>query len=179
MSVRVMTSCIYGVLSCALLLTESVAAQSTFPSKVDDDGTLHVEGESSPFSDLASPQARRNYVDMTRGYESIDDPSRTSPLSIQEARERLDRLLMIPGVERLGRTFAVTITPGMIAGVQTDIIVPKSGVSPRNRNRVLINLHGGSMQVGARYGGQMESIPIASLGRIKVITVDYREAPER
>jgi acetyl esterase/lipase len=32
--------------------------------------------------------------------------------------------------------------------------------------------------VGARYHGQAESIPIASLGKIKVVTVDYRMAPE-
>lgn len=58
------------------------------------------------------------------------------------------------------------------------MIVPRAGLSPDNQNRVLINLHGGGMIAGARYGGQLESIPIASIGRIKVITVDYRMAPE-
>ncbi len=65
-----------------------------------------------------------------------------------------------------------------IAGVQTDIIIPKGGVAPRNRNRVLINLHGGAFAWGARDGGQAESIPVAALGVIEVITVDYREGPE-
>ncbi len=51
-------------------------------------------------------------------------------------------------------------------------------MSDGNRNRVLINLHGGGMIVGGRYGGQLESIPVSSIGRIKVVTVDYRMAPE-
>jgi acetyl esterase/lipase len=66
----------------------------------------------------------------------------------------------------------------MIGGVQTDVVAPEGGVSAKNKGRVLINLHGGGMMVGARYGGQQESIPIASLGRIKVVTVDYRMMPE-
>jgi acetyl esterase/lipase len=35
------------------------------------------------------------------------------------------------------------------------------------------------MLVGARYGGQLESIPIASIGRIRVVTVDYRMLPHK
>ena len=58
------------------------------------------------------------------------------------------------------------------------IVTPKSGLSARNRERVLINLHGGGFVVGAGLGGLAESIPISGVGRFKVITVDYREAPE-
>src|SRR3546814_19508896 len=66
----------------------------------------------------------------------------------------------------------------MIAGVQTDIVTPREGISGKNADRVLINLHGGGMLVGGRYGGQLESIPVSSMGRIKVVTVDYRMAHE-
>ena len=55
---------------------------------------------------------------------------------------------------------------------------PKGGISPRNRHRVLINLHGGGFQWGEGAGGELESIPIAGFGKIEVITVAYREAPE-
>jgi epsilon-lactone hydrolase len=67
----------------------------------------------------------------------------------------------------------------MIGGVQTDIIAPPEGPSDHNKDRVLINLHGGGMLVGARYGGQLESIPISSIGRIRVVTVDYRMIPHK
>jgi monoterpene epsilon-lactone hydrolase len=62
--------------------------------------------------------------------------------------------------------------------VQTDVVVPSTGISAANQNRVLINLHGGGFAVAARYGGQSESVPVAGTGQVKVITVDYRMAPE-
>src|SRR5262249_46514269 len=47
-----------------------------------------------------------------------------------------------------------------------------------NVHRVLINVHGGGFYGGRGLTfGQLESIPLAAIGRIKVVTVDYREAP--
>jgi epsilon-lactone hydrolase len=57
-------------------------------------------------------------------------------------------------------------------------VLPAQGVSPENVHRVLVNLHGGAFLWGAHSGGLVESIPIASIGRIKVISVDYRQGPE-
>jgi epsilon-lactone hydrolase len=42
----------------------------------------------------------------------------------------------------------------------------------------LINLHEGGFVFGGRWGGQIESIPIAAVGKFKVMSVDYRMAPE-
>jgi acetyl esterase/lipase len=58
------------------------------------------------------------------------------------------------------------------------MFVPKDGVSPENERRILINLHGGGFIMGARTVGAIESVPIASLGKITVISIDYRMAPE-
>ncbi len=74
--------------------------------------------------------------------------------------------------------YKVTIEPQKIAGVATEIIAPAEGVSAGNRQRVLINLHGGGFVIGNRWGGQIESIPIAAVGKLKVVSVDYRMAPE-
>jgi acetyl esterase/lipase len=54
----------------------------------------------------------------------------------------------------------------------------QGGIPVRNRSRVLINLHGGGFTVGAGLGGLAESIPVSGTGKFKVISVDYREAPE-
>lgn len=51
-------------------------------------------------------------------------------------------------------------------------------MSRRNAHRVLINLHGGGFFTGWGVNSVFESLPVASLGRIRVITVNYREAPE-
>lgn len=151
---------------------EQSAEEATQPNPqkatVDDDGTVHVPAFSVPFSSLGSEEAKRNFVDFVRGFRSLADGRCGT----------LDDCLMKPGVERLRAAFPVKMTAEMIGGVQTDVIVPAGGVPEKNADRVLINLHGGGFSVGARFGGQMESIPIASLGAVRVITVDYREGPE-
>jgi acetyl esterase/lipase len=76
------------------------------------------------------------------------------------------------------QTFDVTVEPRKIGGVQTDVVRPSAGVAPRNRGRVLIDLHAGGFCFGARMCGQLESIPVAGLGQCEVVAVDYRLAPE-
>src|SRR2546430_3927715 len=57
----------------------------------------------------------------------------------------------------------------------TDIITPLD-MPATNKNRVLINLHGGGFISDS--GSLIEGIPIASLAKIKVVSVYYRLAPE-
>ena len=64
------------------------------------------------------------------------------------------------------------------AGVPVEIFTPKKGIAPDNKNRLLINIHGGGFMGGSRTLSRLESIPVAVLGNIKVISVDYRMAPE-
>ena len=167
----------------ALLIGICADAQQQV-SQVDDEGTLHLPtGEKIPYSDLASPAARKNFIDSTRGYESLvtkpaDWKVMKGETAAEQERRWYDQMVYIPWLTKLRQHFAVTIQPKMIAGVQTDIIDPRQGISEGNKDRVLINLHGGGMLVGGRYGGQLESIPVSSIGRIRVITVDYRMAPE-
>lgn len=74
--------------------------------------------------------------------------------------------------------YDVTVTPQDFGGVHTEVFRPVQGVSQANHKRVLVNLHGGGFQAGSHIASHLESIPIASLGRIEVISVDYRQAPE-
>ncbi len=74
--------------------------------------------------------------------------------------------------------YPVHVRPATIAGVYTEIITPAAGVSSQNQQRVLINLHGGAFNHGARYMGRIESIPIAAVGKFTVVSVDYRMGPE-
>jgi acetyl esterase/lipase len=170
-----------------MLLAASIAGAAVAqqpPSQVDDAGSLRLpDGEVIPYSDLASPEARRNFIDLTRGYEAVlaKPPGWTPKAGETEAqaeRRRYDEILYLPWLAKVRRQFAVEIEARRIAGVQTDIVTPRDGIAEGNRNRVLINLHGGGMIVGGRYGGQLESIPVAAIARIKVVTVDYRMAPE-
>jgi acetyl esterase/lipase len=102
-------------------------------------------------------------------------PPLTGPIAANRAyydRINTDR------AERMRRLYPVRVEQRTIAGVPTQVVTPAHGVDPTQQRRVLINLHGGAFLWGAGSGGLVESIPIASLGRIEVITVDYRQGPE-
>ncbi len=62
-----------------------------------------------------------------------------------------------------------------IAGVPVRIVTP-DGMPEANRDKVLLNLHGGGFNSDS--GSYTESIPIASYTKIKVVAVLYRLAPE-
>jgi monoterpene epsilon-lactone hydrolase len=83
-------------------------------------------------------------------------------------------------VARARAAYAVDVEKRAIAGVDTVIVTPRSGLPPRNRNRVLISLHGGSYNCATRgeLSVQVEAIPVAAVGRFKVVGVDYRTSPE-
>jgi acetyl esterase/lipase len=74
--------------------------------------------------------------------------------------------------------YSVSITPKTIGGVYTEIFTPAEGIAKRNEDRVLINVHGGGFLGGARKYSHVESIPVAAIGKIKIVSIDYRMAPE-
>ncbi|HMA50043.1 MAG TPA: alpha/beta hydrolase [Magnetospirillaceae bacterium] len=135
-----------------------------------EEGSVTLPSAIIPFSAYASPEARHYFeTDLRDVHPNFS--------GILEARAYYDKWNAAQAA-RARDTYAVEVRAETIAGVQTDVITPKGGVAQRNRNRVLINLHGGAFAWGARDGGQAESIPVAALGVIEVITVDYREGPE-
>ncbi|MDB5400413.1 MAG: acetyl-hydrolase [Rhodopila sp.] len=74
--------------------------------------------------------------------------------------------------EKLG----VTMTTGVMAGVPVFILQPKE-MPAENRNRVLLNLHGGGYVYGPGEAGTGEAAAMAGYGHFKVIEVDYRMPP--
>lgn len=153
------------------LLGTAVAAQETAPS-VKPDGTITSPATSIPYSAFASPEARAFFYKLAIAPKAppIDGP-------IEANRVFYDRINS-DRVARMQKMYAVKIHSETIAGVGTDVVLPAQGVATENQHRVLINLHGGAFLWGAHSGGLVEAIPIASVGRIKVITVDYRQGPE-
>jgi epsilon-lactone hydrolase len=72
------------------------------------------------------------------------------------------------------KTYPVTVTEDVIAGVPVRRIVRASGEV--DRRRVLMNLHGGGFAVDA--GSLTENIPIAAITGMEVVALLYRLAPE-
>ena len=148
-----------------------------------DAGAIHVQDLTLPPSDLWSPEFRAFYAASMPAENSLRSewpaPARTAS---KVEWDRFDAWLEThhtrPLLEAVLRRYPVEVTATSIAGVPAGIVLPRCGVSPRNERRVLINLRGGGFVVHRGLAaGQTESAPVSACGRIKVITVDYRQAP--
>jgi len=155
----------------------SVAQVSAPTAAIDPDGTLHVQGFVAPFSSFASAEARQQFI-------RTHQPGRTSAAmagvdhgDINQLRKLIDAAAG-PKIEHAKALYPVKIESWTVGDVYTDIVTPADGAPKKNKDRVLINLHGGGFAFGARTSGLMESIPIASVARMKIVTIDYRQGPE-
>lgn len=145
---------------------------------VTDDGTVQIPGFAAPFSSFASEEARRAFLYEHSPAFYASPIARMPMLPIAEQRATLDKFYLDPLIAKAKTRYAVKIEPRTIGGVYTEVITPAEGVSRDKDQRVLVNLHGGGFSLGARTNGQLESIPIAGLGKYRVVAVDYRQGPE-
>jgi monoterpene epsilon-lactone hydrolase len=141
--------------------------------RVDTDGVAQLPAISVPPSRFMSPEARQKFIRQFSNPEAGPPPG----ADVRQLRE-YDERKNAPFVARAETLYPVNIEQKLIGGVRTEVITPKAGIARKNRGRVLINLHGGAFLWGEGNGAKTESIPIAGVGKITVITVAYRLAPE-
>src|SRR5208283_3040177 len=142
---------------------------------ISPDGTVLIKELSVPLSSYLSPEARSYMIHLLRDHPFAGGPSAAD--DIKGYRARQDEI-MNGFLGPIRQRYPVNVEEKTIAGIYTQIVTPKDGVSTTNRNRVLLNVHGGGFVSGARTASLVESIPVASIEKIKVITIDYREGPE-
>ena len=152
------------------LMVATAFAQEDANPQVDKDGTVTTISARLPFSAWASPQALKCFQE--RLIEDKLSPGLGDPLASRKYYDKINA----DRAERMKKLYPVRIEAAKIGGVPVDIVSASDGKS--DAHRVLINLHGGAFLWGAGSGGLVESIPVASLSKIKVISVDYREGPE-
>ncbi len=144
---------------------------------IDTDGTVHYAPNIVvPFSPLASAQARAAAADRSPVVPPdyfVGNPYAPERIAATRAWFAENANVLI---EQMRHAYPVNVVASEIGGVRTAVVTPHSG-GLRHADRVLINLHGGGFVFGTELG-LVEAIPIASVGRIKVVTVDYRMGPE-
>jgi acetyl esterase/lipase len=141
----------------------------------ETEGTVAIDHLAVPLSNLLSPEARAYMVHLL-----VDKPFDGGPSAeqdIQGYRARQDEIMRW-FLGKIEKRYPVKIEQRSIGGILTQVITPKYGIAAKNRHRVLLNVHGGGFVSGARTASLIESIPIASVERIKVISIDYRMGPE-
>lgn len=145
--------------------TTAADAASRDTSYVDANGTAHVTRVVPVPKDL-SPEAQKfisNQLSDEAPAQSLEE--RRKGLDAWEVRARAEWSKICP----------TKIEETKIAGVPVHVVTPEN-MSAGNRDKVLINLHGGGFNGDS--GSYAESIPIASYTGMKVVAVLYRLAPE-
>ncbi len=145
--------------------TTAADAPNRDSSYIDEQGTAHVT-RVVPVPQTVSPQAQ-----LAVGHPA---PDQGPPESLETRRKMTDAYTARARVAWT-RICPNTLVEDTIAGVPVRIVTPE-GLPDANKDKVLLNLHGGGFNSDS--GSYTESIPIASYTKIKVVAVLYRLAPE-
>ena len=152
------------------MFSQPLAAQSSpaapqDSATFDPDGTAHIT-RIVPMPSTISPEAQQWLASLTQ--------NKGGQQTLAERRARTDEWRRF-GSGEARKYYPANVEETTTAGVRTDIITPLT-MPAANRNRVLINLHGGGFNSDS--GSLIEGIPIANLAKTKVVSVYYRLAPE-
>ncbi|HEX7947933.1 MAG TPA: alpha/beta hydrolase [Phenylobacterium sp.] len=160
---------IRSIVSLAALAAIAMAPSATAqPVQVSPSGVTSIPALDVPSSALMSPEGNASRVEHILTERSLKGRS------IVE----LNAALFGPRLERTKAAYTVTAMSTKIAGVAVTIYEPREGIAPAMRGRVLINVHGGGFVGCFVECGGLESIPIAALARVRVVSIDYRLAPQ-
>jgi epsilon-lactone hydrolase len=154
-------------------VAEGAGLKAQEPPFVSLDASAHLRALTLPYSSFASPEAKVAYAQLFATHHHA--PPADADIATRRAYyDRFNSAL----ARRAAEIYPVRIENRVFGGVKVEVITPKEGVAANERDRILINLHGGAFLWGEGSGGEIESIPIASVGRITVITIAYRQGPE-
>lgn len=179
---RLAAKAFVAALSICGMLGTIAAERDPAESRSSERATLEIRDLRIPPSTLWSREFREFYERQASAASTgspTQPPARhASKAEWDEFDRKYDRNFQSLLAQAQHR-YPVTVADTQMAGIHVGIISPGSGVDPKNRFRVLINLHGGYFVYnrGLTFG-LLESIPVAALGRIRVVTIDYRQAPQ-
>lgn len=145
--------------------TTAAEAPNRDTSYIDANGTAHVT-RVVPVPQTISPQAQKSI--------SRAEPDQGPPQPLEVRRKMTDAYTAGARIQWT-KLCPNTIVEDKMAGVPVRVVTP-DGMADKNKDKVLLNLHGGGFNSDS--GSYTESIPIAGYTGIKVVAVLYRLSPE-
>jgi acetyl esterase/lipase len=150
--------------------------------QISPDGTVAVPAFRLPPSAALSPESRARWAMMLNSPQRMEIPDAGAfdsdaefRTAVDGFRAALDAGMGQPMVDRLLQSFPMQMAAERIAGVPVEVFTPRGW---RDDGRVLVNLHGGAFFAGATHVARVESIPLAHMSGLRVISVDYRQGYE-
>jgi epsilon-lactone hydrolase len=137
-------------------------------------GPRAVPGRSIPVPSTASPELQAMIAAPYR-IPNWD----ANPKNAAEWKELINRLAAAGAAAQRGirEKLGVSMETSTIGGVKVFILSPKE-IPPANRNRLLVNVHGGGYVYNPGEAGTGEAALMAAYGGFKVISIDYRMPPD-
>jgi len=171
-----------GILSRALFAPSFAAAataqqgESTGGS-IEADGTVVIPSFRLPPSAYLSEQAR---AALPRHPIDPELPMIQALLAghAGEMRARIGEF-MGPRINRAKAMYRVETRAATLADVPVVYATPAEGVPAASSGKILLNLPGGGFVMGASNGtGMVESVPLARLAGVTIVSMTYRQFPE-
>lgn len=139
----------------------------TYPDRKVPAKNLPVPGD-------VSPQLQKSIA------MPLDPLMYVEPKSIEEWREIVAKGEGVVTKELMSsanQLFTVDVKPEIIAGVKTHIVQPKT-IPEKNKDRLLVYVHGGGYILNGGEGSVPEAMAMAHYAQMKVISIDYRMLPD-
>lgn len=152
-------------------------AQASNTGSIEPDGTVVVPSFSLPPSIYMSDEAK---AALPRKPTDPEDGMFRALASgkVGEFRKRMPEF-MAPRIKHLTELYPVTVRQTTIAGVPAVIATPVKPIPKGNRRKIMLNLPGGGFVMGeAGSTGMTESIPLAALAGVEIVSITYAQAPE-
>ena len=180
------------LLTCLLLLPNSAQSPITegeaVEYRMDNNGVMPLPALQLPLSGALSAKSKTEFL-LAKQHETerkseykkqcgkdIFEASIEELPSLRDCRAQV--FYNSSWYRDMQQRYAVDIKLENYDGVETEVFTPLDGILPNNRDKVLINLHFGGFAYHAKQESRLESMPIAALMRIKVVSPDYRMYPE-
>jgi epsilon-lactone hydrolase len=151
--------------------TPSATATTAADAAQRDSSFIDAQGRAHVTRVIPVPQSLSV---QSRYWLSQPVPDSDSHDSLEVRRAGTDKG-SLRGKDQWLALYPAAVTDDKIAGVPVHIVVPE-GLPDANKDKVLLNLHGGGFNSDS--GSYTESIPIAGMTKIKCVAVLYRLAPE-
>ena len=167
-----------------LAAAKSSPDKSTIELATTDSAAATIPAFTLPESSLLSERSKQALADYRQALMASGEQI-TKALADIPAEDHAQRrtqeaqcFYQQPFYQTLLERYPVTIEQRTLGGVLCEVFTPVVTEGSVPDDRVLLNFHGGSFQFGARTNSHLESIPVAALSGLRVISVDYRMSPE-
>jgi monoterpene epsilon-lactone hydrolase len=161
---------------------QQIATQQTGPQpqtngSIEADGTVNVPGFRLPPSAYLSPEAR---AALPRKATDMEAPM-VQALAMGKAGQMRAKIgeYMAPQINHFAALYPTTWRDTIIGGVPAVEIKPVAPIPAMNAHKIMLNIPGGGFVMGTAHGtGMLESIPLAAMDKVRIVSITYRQGPE-